>query len=244
MSRAASAAHDDPQSLAARGSRLPSPAVLAVCFAGVGALLAAAAIGAEILEKPLTVFLEEPAQDGSDVWYAGLVSTAGALLWWSAATVSYVTAWVARERRAGVAGFWLGAGVLSTVLALDDLFLLHEYVVPTHFHASERFVVLGYTIAASGLVLTYRRYLRTLPWSLALVALAFFGVSLAIDDVYKGGPTFERYLFVEEATKLLDITAWTLFFVWASRPLLLGLQRPAPRPDAAQSDMAPDRADG
>jgi hypothetical protein len=201
---------------------LPPMIVLAACVGGVAMVLAAAVIGSEVLEKPLYVFLEEPTQDGPDPWYSGVVSTTGALLWWSAATVSYVTAWIARDRRAGRVGFWIGMAVLSTVLAIDDLFLLHEYVVPAHLHLSERFTAGAYAVAVLVIAAAYRSYLRSLPWQLGVTALVFFAVSLGIDDAYYGGKRWEQMLLLEEGAKLLGIANWTLFLVWASRSVLLG----------------------
>lgn len=205
--------------------RLPPIVVLVGCAIGIAAVLAAAVIGSEVLEKPVYVFLEEPTQDGPDPWYSGVVSTAGALLWWSAATVSYVTAWIARASRAPGAGFWLGMAVLSTVLSLDDLFLLHEYVFPTHFHVPERVTASTYALTVVVLAIVYRSYVRTLPWQLGVTALAFFGVSLVIDDAYPGGERWQQILVLEEGAKLAGIAMWTLFVVWASLSVLLDSTR-------------------
>jgi len=81
------------------------------------AFLGAIVVAHEVLDKPLLVFIVEPASIGTNIWYAGVLSTTGGLLWWTAASVSYVTAWISRVTGVGAAGFWLGLAVLTTVLA-------------------------------------------------------------------------------------------------------------------------------
>ena len=196
--------------------------VVAAAAAAVVALLVAVLIGSEVLEKPLLVFLVEPQSDGSDPWYAGVVSTTGALLWWTAATVSYVTAWIARATGAGHAGFWLGMAALSTALAFDDLYQGHEYVVPTFLHLSEHVTVTVYAVTLVALIAANRSYVRTLPWRIGLTALIFFAISEAIDYRNEQDELWAEMLFLEEGTKLAGIAAWALFFVWGSQSVLLG----------------------
>lgn len=194
--------------------------VVVGCALGVVALLLAALAGSEVLEKPLQLFLVEPTSDGRYPWYTGVVSTTGALLWWTAATVSYVTAWIAHATRRGPVGFWLGSAVLSTILALDDLYQGHEYVYPKFLHVQQEVTAVIYAGALVALLVVYRSYVRTLPWRVGLASLAFFVVSQYIDFRFEIDQT-ERMLFLEEATKLAGIAAWALFFVWASQSVLL-----------------------
>lgn len=191
------------------------------CAAGVVALLGAVLVGAEVLDKQLLVFVVEPASIGSNLWYSGVVSTTGALLWWSAATVCFVTAWVARASGRGYAGFWLGMAVLSTVFTFDDLYQGHEYVIKTFLHVPETVTATVYGLALVVLVVTYRSYGPMLPWRIGLVALAFFALSEAIDFRNEQDELWAVMLFLEEATKFAGIAAWALFFVWASQSVLL-----------------------
>jgi hypothetical protein len=190
------------------------------CVLGVVAFLSAALVGAEIVDKPLQLLLVEPTSDGRYPWYAGIVSTTGAMLWWTAATVSFLTAWIARATRSGPVGFWLGAAALSTVLALDDLYQGHEYLYPTFLHVPQKVSAVMYAAALAALIVVYRSYVRTLPWRVGLTALVFFAVSQSIDFLTEEDQS-ERMLFLEEATKLAGIAAWALFFVWASQSVLL-----------------------
>jgi hypothetical protein len=204
----------------------PLPAWIALtASAAVLAFLGAIVVASEVLDKPLLVFIVEPASIGASIWYAGVLSTTGALLWWSAATVSYVTAWIAKATGAGPAGFWLGLGVLTTVLALDDLYQGHEYVYRVYLHLPEEGSGAIYAAAAAGLAFVYRWYLRKLPWTIALVALVLFTISEAIDFLVEEGDT-QYVLLLEDGTKFAGIAAWALFAVWGSQAVLLnGIRR-------------------
>jgi hypothetical protein len=204
----------------------PLPTWIALtCCGAVLAFLGAIVVAHEVLDKPLLVFIVEPASIGTNIWYAGVLSTTGGLLWWTAASVSYVTAWISRVTGAGAAGFWLGLAVLTTVLALDDLFQGHEIFYRVYLHLPEEVSGAIYAVVAAALAIVYRSYLRTLPWRIALVALALFSFSEALDFLYPQGDT-EYELLLEDGSKFAGIAAWALFVVWGSQAVLLhGVRR-------------------
>ena len=204
----------------------PLPTWIALtCCGAVLAFLGAIVVAHEVLDKPLLVFIVEPASIGTNIWYAGVLSTTGGLLWWTAASVSYVTAWISRVTGVGAAGFWLGLAVLTTVLALDDLFQGHEIFYRVYLHLPEEVSGAIYAVVAGALAIVYRSYLRTLPWRIALVALALFSFSEALDFLYPQGDT-EYELLLEDGTKFAGIAAWALFVVWGSQAVLLhGIRR-------------------
>ena len=204
----------------------PLPTWIALtCCGAVLAFLGAIVVAHEVLDKPLLVFIVEPASIGTNIWYAGVLSTTGGLLWWTAASVSYVTAWISRVMGVGAAGFWLGLAVLTTVLALDDLFQGHEIFYRVYLHLPEEVSGAIYAVAAGALAIVYRSYLRTLPWRIALVAVALFSFSEALDFLYPQGDT-EYELLLEDGSKFAGIAAWALFVVWGSQAVLLhGVRR-------------------
>jgi hypothetical protein len=208
------------------GAVPPLPTWIALsCCAAVLAFLGAIVVAHEVLDKPLLVFIVEPASIGTNIWYAGVLSTTGGLLWWTAATVSYVSAWIARVRGVATAGFWLGLAILTTVLALDDLYQGHEVFYRVYLHLPEEVSGAIYAVAAAALAFAYRSYLRTLPWRIALVALVLFSVSEILDFSYPQGDTGYE-LLLEDGTKFAGIAAWALFAVWGSQAVLLHGVRP------------------
>ena len=109
--------------------------------------------------------------------------------------------------------------------ALDDLFQGHEIFYRVYLHLPEEVSGAIYAVVAAALAIVYRSYLRTLPWRIALVALALFSFSEALDFLYPQGDT-EYELLLEDGSKFAGIAAWALFVVWGSQAVLLhGVRR-------------------
>jgi hypothetical protein len=157
----------------------------------------------------------------------GAVSNLGILAWTASASICLFAALLlVLEARRNAAAFALAGGLLTGLLALDDLFMLHEAVLPPR--GIPQPVVLGiYLALAAAYGFVFRRHLLAARWPvLALAALAF-GVSLAIDQFH---PLPRRFhTFAEELAKFVGILAWLAFHVEAMVDLLM----------RARSEVAP-----
>jgi hypothetical protein len=213
-------------------NNVKSSVVLVACaYAGALLVLCAAVAGKVLLDQPLAAFFDEPQWER---WYAGFVSTLGGLVWWSGTIVCLVTAWVVRARDRNIFGFWLASAALTAVLALDDLFLLHESLFRRRLHAPEWFTFLVYGLTAGAIAVVYRLRLRTMPWRLLLVGTGFGAVSVAVDQLNPRNQA-DWTVLLEEGTKLFAITSWTLFLVLSSGRYLMNCDEAA----KAASDPAP-----
>jgi len=158
-------------------------------------------------------------------FYDGLASNLGALGWCAAAAVCLFRGAELRANNPGDpdARFLLAAGALTTLLTLDDLFLIHEEVMPVYLRVPERIYLAGY-LAALGLYLAvgWRHILRADAPILAL-ALGFFALSVAVDQlrelrIYAGMTDDDQTLawIAEDGAKLMGIAAWLVFHVRAA----------------------------
>jgi hypothetical protein len=206
-------------------------AMIVATYAGATLVLCAALFGSAVLDEPLVAFVDEPQQYG---WHTGFVSTMGGMVWWSGVTVCFLTAWIVWDRKGQSFRFWLVAGALTAVLAVDDLFLLHEGPLRTNLHVPEWVTFSLYALAAGAIALVYRRDLRAMPWLMLVLALGFGAVSVALDQAYPGSDLGWEVL-LEEGTKFFAITSWTLFFVLSSRSFLTRGGEPSLRASARQS---------
>lgn len=156
--------------------------------------------------------------------YTGLLSQFGIFFWAACPALCLFSATVLarRGKQPRLRRFLLISALLTLLLALDELFMLHETVLP-HLGIPER-VVLGSYLLFFGLY--FARYFR-LIWRTEflplLMALFFFGVSLLIDQRPLTNPNL-HYL-VEDGTKLVGIISWMAYFFQVS---LQALQRPIP----------------
>jgi hypothetical protein len=108
------------------------------------------------------------------------------------------------------------AGLFTGWLCLDDLFMVHEDVLPL-FGVPQPATYAAYaSFAALYFALAWRHILAARP-VLMLLALALLGTSVAIDII----ATSESPLHVmtEDGSKFLGILAWTGFHVTAALDL-------------------------
>lgn len=165
-------------------------------------LSGAAGIDAELVLRDLAQTCKVPLG-------VGLLSNLGYLLWTAAAAIalfaalSGVTGARGRHRQLLLLG-----GGFSLLLALDDMFLLHDrYVGAT-------FLYVLYAAFAVALLLRYRRLVPALGGMSFLVAVALLGGSVILDALQEMLPFgYNAVQLVEEGFKFLGIAAW-LFFWW------------------------------
>jgi hypothetical protein len=215
-----------------RGERL---VCATVALAGLGALGAALLVwwvaGVEIGD-----LTRDPATSQEFARYVGALSYLGVLAWTVGATAALVGA------RAAAPGsparrFLVAAGLLTAWLALDDLFLVHEYVgglIREGGRGSD--LVLGtYALAGVAVMWRWRSFtLRETPISIVLVVGGLLFLSLVFDALGRGGSA--QYL-LEDGPKLLGLMGWTTY-------LALVALRLAGAPHAGRAPSAAAGEDG
>jgi hypothetical protein len=177
-------------------------------------LAAAFAVGLAELDLVAMLF-RDPAASTNSPPYLGFFSQLAVLGWWAGAVSSLLAATVLPRSRARFV--LLSAGALTGLLTLDDLFMLHEEVLP-HLGLPERFVYAFYCIALAAYLLGCKSFHRSMDWPLLLASFALLGTSVAVDLV----ADFGRYtLLIEDGTKFAGITAWSGYHALAARRCLL-----------------------
>lgn len=155
--------------------------------------------------------------------FIGAVSNVGILLWCVGATVCLAT-WAVRRRVTGgadaISRSFLVAGAFTTLLMLDDLFLIHEFVVVDYLGLEENMLLGVYVLATLAYLLRFRSVLfRSRELALLfIVPCTFFSLSLAVDFIHGSG--WEWKVLVEDGFKLLGIVGWTGYFSLSAWRLL------------------------
>jgi len=181
----------------------------------------------ELLRDPLAVAaLADPCCQA----HFGFVSNLGVLVWTAAAAVCLFASLVLIGMAAPWSVFMLAyAGVFTGLFALDDMLMLHEYVLPA-FGLTERVAYAAYGLAGFlYLLLFYRQLLSHLP-ALFLSACGCLGLSVVIDQVIHSDRPLR--LLAEDGAKFFGLWMWALYHVDLSWRLCRGnpyrsLQRPA-----------------
>ncbi|WP_250442535.1 hypothetical protein [Actinotalea sp. C106] len=186
---------------------------LAVLVLSAGLIGATLAIGArldlttsQLMRDPATSFMASP--------FIGFLSQIGIFIWSGTASIALFAAAAGvgaatRRLRAMLAA----TGLLTAALALDDLFLLHEAVLPM-IGVPELVTYGAYGVAAVVIALTFWREALACRPGLLLVAGLFLGGSVALDLLDPSG--IDPYLW-EDGAKLVGLVAWFVLHVDVSR---------------------------
>jgi hypothetical protein len=180
--------------------------LVALLYAPILLVLLAAAVQTAV---PAAFLVRDPAQLAKFPFYFGALSYVGVLAWCTAGAIGLFCGMLSRDR--GARHLLIGAGGLSLVLGLDDLFTFHEIIAPGYLHLPERLVMGVY----GGLVLALlawcaRTILTRTDFLLLGVGLAFFAVSVVIDSGV--GDQGLNYM-LDDGLKLCGIAGWTAYIV-------------------------------
>lgn len=220
-------------------SRLRREGLLACAALAVGSMLLVgmAALQSAADLPPGTLSRDPLAHAGVDA-LSGLQSNAGALLWFGAASVAVFVAIASWRSTRPADLLWLG--LLAALLAVDDLLMLHEALLPRFFGLGETIIIAGYGAAAASILWLHRLVLATRTGVMTLLAgFGCLALSVVVDAFQHRWDSPWR-IFVEDGTKLLGIVAWSIYLVGSAAavvrgepPWKLGRQPASGRPSAA-----------
>lgn len=193
-------------------SAWPSINVTAAFFVPALGVLALIVIAANFSNRPPGDFTRDPLVLSQSPFYVGALSNAGVIVWCAASVVCLFSALLLhmqkRDRHKTL--FFARMGAFTALLALDDLYMLHDQVFPEYIGIPEPVVLTAYALGAGVLAVKYWRVIvRSTPWGLFVLALIFFGGSLIYDFTYGD---WWWHPVIEDALKFLGITAWLAYF--------------------------------
>jgi hypothetical protein len=164
-------------------------------------------------DVPVAVLVRDPATTLGGHPLTGLQSHIGVLIWWGGASVCLFTAVVLwrMEGYTQARSFLLWSGIVTAVLAGDDLFLFHEELAPRYLNLDERFVFAAYGLAIACYLVAFRSIILKSEYWLLLVALLLFASSIVVDEIVEHKWLSPWRIVVEDGLKLLGIVSWTAF---------------------------------
>lgn len=200
--------------------------VYALTFVPVMLLLAVAVVQTAtplsyLTKDPLTVAEMAPAAC-CRVYY-GAISNIGILLWCVAAAVCLFTAlilWLADAKSTDAGRFapaLLAAGLFSGWMTLDDLFLVHENVLPA-LGIPQKLVYVIYALITMAYLAFARRLILGGRLVMFACAIGLLTLSVGVDVV----ATSEGFMHVliEDGAKLIGIAAWAAFHIEVAASVL------------------------
>ena len=188
---------------------------------------------------PLSVLLRDTNAEvygpqGGVMFYRGALSNIGILLWWTSTSVCAFAAFLFRFKKPGWSSgrvFLVYMTVFTGLLALDDLFMLHEEVLPVRLGVSELALYAVYGVLAAGFIGFIQILLET-DFLLLGLAFGFFAFSVLTDQGMLGFLFNIRggaELVAEDLSKMLGIVCWVVFSLRTAVQLLRSSE-PASKP--------------
>ena len=141
----------------------------------------------------------------------GMISNIGILFWGAAASICFFTTFLESINRESSKLLLLGA-IFSSLLCIDDLFLLHDrYIGPD-------FLNLTYLAISIFLLVRFRRILKIIGLFNLLISILFLGLSVFFDGVIQQifNQNYEFTQLFEEGFKFIGIACWLNFWCKAS----------------------------
>lgn len=189
------------------------PAALVCTLLATAGVLGARALAlAHGLENAYT--LRDPAAITGARWFIGIQSTVGGMLWVAAGAVCLFGGGFLRRASAmrREAGFLVAAGVFSLWLGLDDLFMLHDELLPL-IGIPEAVPYTLYLALCGICTVRFWRVILRANVLLLVGAGVGLGTSLLIDQF------FDSHFF-EDGTKFYGIVFWAAY-LWDATTTLL-----------------------
>jgi hypothetical protein len=155
-------------------------------------------------------------------FHSGALSSVGVLLWCTTASVCVLTSLVLRTVSAAPkrTQFLLSAGLLTSVLMVDDLLLIHEVFVPTYLGIGEGTLLATYAFLTASVLLYFRSVISRSAYALLLLSLAFLAGTIAFDMpgvhslLFSGAGSRELRYLLRDGCKLFGIAGWFSYFGW------------------------------
>lgn len=113
-----------------------------------------------------------------------------------------------------MAQFLLYSGSLTTLLTLDDFFLLHDNLMPEYLGISGKLLGVGYGCLILLGTLRHHKSIRNTDYIVLLSALGFFGLSILVDSLQYlvEGVIGSWRVLLEDGFKLLGIAGWLGYY--------------------------------
>lgn len=155
--------------------------------------------------------------------YEGLLSNLGIIVWASAFAIAVFTGLVTRSAAddSDMSRLLLGGGLVTFVLLVDDLFMLHDTLLPEYIGIPETVATVMVGLVPLSFLWLFRTVIPRTPWLLLAVGVAYLAVMTGIDFIEDKVDIPGHHLW-EEGAKLLGILHWCGYLVYTSQRCATG----------------------
>lgn len=167
------------------------------------------ALAAAELDRPFVFFTRDPSGTLGGPFYTGFLSLLGVLVLWGGATAGGFAGGLLRRAHDPTAAPVIAFSALAGVVAVDDVFQLHEDFVPGKLGIRQEVGQAVYVVVAVLLVWIYRRFLSDAGWAWPAMTAALLGAAVSADLV--NDVTGVSVHAIEDGLKFIGYVTWTSF---------------------------------
>ena len=166
---------------------------------------------ASLTNNPIWMLVKDPAEVKHFPPYIGMLSNWGVILWTATAVICLFSAVILKQQKAPdvTFRFMTASGVFSLWLGIDDLYLLHDRVLPKLFHISEAFFYLLYIIVFLVYLIYFIPQILKYDYLLFFAAFLLFLVSRTFFILL---PFLDQFITTGDLLKYFGIVFWLAFF--------------------------------
>lgn len=142
----------------------------------------------------------------------GVVSNIGVFLWIICASLCFFSFSLLNNKpfNKEFSSFFLLSGYLTSLLLLDDFFMLHELYFPRKLNIPEELVICVYGIIILLYLVKFRKLILKTDFIFLFLAFGFLGASAIIDLNLL--ITNKYQIMIEDWCKLFGILNWLVYF--------------------------------
>jgi hypothetical protein len=208
----------DAPGVSARFYGLPNRKALLALYLPILALLFLVALAARSWQIPLSTLTRDMASIANVHPLIGVTSNVGILLWCATAVICLFGRSLLRQQGLHAeARFLMWAALMTIVLLVDDLFMIHEYIAPVHFHVNEKLILVSYACATGAYLLSHHRLILAANYQLLAAAMLLFSASMLVDIADGRG----WWRLAEDGCKILGIASWLGYHAGMARHWLV-----------------------
>lgn len=159
---------------------------------------------------PIGNLTRDPLEVMNGSIYIGFLSQVGIFFWAASATVCFFAASVIVGRSSihKMKSFFFASGLLSLYLGLDDVFMLHEILLP-RIGVPEKIIYVGYVGMTLLWLIWFSSIILRTEYLLLGTAAFCFSASIALDVL---DYDFMGHYIFEDGTKMIGIICWLAYF--------------------------------
>ena len=173
-------------------------------------VLAAVYLLARSSGHALDQLTRDPAAITKTPAYYGLLSNLTVLAWTTGAVICFFAFALCRRRLdLSASRFFFWAAMLTSLLTFDDLFMLHEAVLPELTGWPESVFTAAYPLFMLLFLAVFCRFILRTDWVLLAAALGCMAASVGMDVLFEFS---ESETFLEDGFKFAGTLMWAVYF--------------------------------